>query len=155
MRQRLSVYCPLIVLSHWPHVAQQVAELVAELVFAMLFNGTVHTSNKFSNLLLNLCPRMLLEPFTLDTCSATSCDTFSCARQFHSPEVAAARRFVAAHVASVKGLGHKLSNKFGNLCLSPFTLGHTRTHVACCQCESTIRQPIRQTLAAVSRSRST
>jgi len=44
-----------------------VAELVAELVFAMLFNGTVHTSNKFSNLLLNLCPRMCLEPFTLDT----------------------------------------------------------------------------------------
>jgi len=61
----------LIVLSHWPHVAQQVrqqvAELVAELVFAMYFNGTVHTSNKLSNLLLNLCPRMLLEPFTLDT----------------------------------------------------------------------------------------
>jgi len=55
------------VLSHWPHVAtqveQQVAELVAELVFATCFNGTVHTSN----LLLNLCPRMLLEPFTLDT----------------------------------------------------------------------------------------
>jgi len=23
----------------------------------MLFNGTVHTSNKFGNLLLNLCPR--------------------------------------------------------------------------------------------------
>ena len=49
---------------------------------------------------------------TLDTSSATSCDTFSftCARQFHSPEVAADRRyqpkhadyFVAAHVASVK-----------------------------------------------------
>jgi len=90
----------------------------------MFFNGTVHTSNKFSNLLLNLCPRMLLEPFTLDTCSATSCGTFSCTRQFHSPEVATARRFVAAHVASVKGLGHKLSNKFGNLCPSPFTLGH-------------------------------
>ena len=54
-------------LSHWPHVVtqveQHVAELVAELVFAMYFNGTVHTSN----LLLNLCPRMLLEPFTLDT----------------------------------------------------------------------------------------
>ena len=33
-------------------------------LFAMYFNGTVHTSNK----LLNLCPRMLLEPFTLDTC---------------------------------------------------------------------------------------
>jgi len=90
----------------------------------MLFNRTVHTSNKFSNLLINLCPRMLLEPFTLDTCSATSWDTFSCARQFHSPEVAAASRFVAAHVASVKGLGHKLSNKFGNLCPSPFTLGY-------------------------------
>jgi len=30
----------------------------------MYLNGTVHTSNK----LLNLCPRMLLEPFTLDTC---------------------------------------------------------------------------------------
>jgi len=61
----------LIVLSHWPYVAQQVqqqvAELVAELVFAMYFNGTVHTSNKFTNLLLNLCPRMLLEPFTLNT----------------------------------------------------------------------------------------
>ena len=58
-------------LSHWLHVAtqveQQVAELVAELVFAMYFNGTVHTSNKLNNLLLNLCPRMLLEPFTLDT----------------------------------------------------------------------------------------
>ena len=57
----------VIVLSHWPHVATQVAtqvaELVAELVFAMYFNGTVHTSNR----LLNLCPRMLLEPFTLDT----------------------------------------------------------------------------------------
>ena len=54
-------------LSHWPHVATQVAtqvaELVAELVFAMHFNGTVYTSNKLSN----LCPRMLLEPFTLDT----------------------------------------------------------------------------------------
>jgi len=62
----------IIVLSHWPHVAQQVqqqiAELVAELVFAMYFNRTVHTSNKLSILLLNLCPRMLLEPFTLDTC---------------------------------------------------------------------------------------
>jgi len=59
--------CCVIVLSHWPHIAtqveQQVAELVAQLVFAMYFNGTVHTSNKF----LNLCPRMLLEPFTLDT----------------------------------------------------------------------------------------
>ena len=64
----LSIKRRLIVLSHWPHVAtqveQQVAELVAELVFAMYLNGTVHTSNK----LLNLCPRMLLEPFTLDTC---------------------------------------------------------------------------------------
>ena len=54
-------------LLHWPHVATQVAtqvaELVAELVFAMYFNGTVHTSNK----LLDLCPRMLLKPFTLDT----------------------------------------------------------------------------------------
>ena len=26
----------------------------------MLFNGTVHTSNKFGNLLLNLCPRMCM-----------------------------------------------------------------------------------------------
>ena len=33
------------------------------LLLAMYFNGTVHTSK----LLLNLCPRMLLEPFTLDT----------------------------------------------------------------------------------------
>ena len=33
------------------------------LLLAMYFNGTVHTSN----LLLNLCQRMLLEPFTLDT----------------------------------------------------------------------------------------
>jgi len=59
---------PIIVLSHWPHVAtqveQQVAELVAEHVFAMYFNGTVHTSNL---LLDQLCPRMLLEPFTLET----------------------------------------------------------------------------------------
>ena len=37
-----------------------------------------HYSNKLSNLLLNLCPRMLLEPFTLDTSWATSWDTFSC-----------------------------------------------------------------------------
>ena len=55
-------------LSHWLLVATQVAtqvdELVAELVFAMYINGTVHTSNK----LLNLCPRMLLELFTLATC---------------------------------------------------------------------------------------
>jgi len=33
-------------------------------------------------------------------------DAFSSARQFHSPEVAAARRLVTAHVASVKGLGN-------------------------------------------------
>ena len=46
----------IIVLSHWPHVATQVA------------------------------------------------DTFSSARRFHSPEVAAARTLVAAHVASVKAL---------------------------------------------------
>jgi len=30
-------------------------------------------------------------------------------------ESAEARRLVAAHVATVKGLGHKFSNKFGNL----------------------------------------
>ena len=30
-------------------------------------------------------------------------------------EAAGARRLVAAHVVSVKGLGHKFSNKFGNL----------------------------------------
>ena len=59
----------VIVLSHWPHVAQ----LVAELVLAMYFNATIHTSNKLSN----LCPRMLLEPFTLATCSATCCRTCS------------------------------------------------------------------------------
>ena len=56
---------------------QQVAELVAELVFAMYFNGTVHTSNKLSNLLFNLCPRMLLEPFTLDTLLSNIFDTVS------------------------------------------------------------------------------
>jgi len=81
--------------------------------------------NKLSNKLLNLySPCCSTEPFTLDTCSATSWDTFSCARQFYSPEIATARRFVAAHVASVKGLGHKLSNKFVNLCPSPVTLEH-------------------------------
>jgi len=30
-------------------------------------------------------------------------------------EAAGARRLVAAHAASVKGLGHKFINKFGNL----------------------------------------
>jgi len=80
--------------------------------------------------------------FTLATCcsttSATSCDTFSftCARQLHWPEVAAdrryqhagrrARRLVASHVASVRGL----SNKLPNLCPSPFTLGHKFGKVA-------------------------
>jgi len=138
----------------------------------MLFNGTVHSSNKFSNLLLNLCPRMCMhilghklhtcptmcpcfsiEPFTLDTSSATSCDTFSFNQSengipndvifclllllgcrlkpwdsttqwtpfvtslyiLNIDEVAGARRLVATHAASVKGLGHKFSNKFGNM----------------------------------------
>jgi len=58
----------------------------------MLFNGTVHTSNKFSNLLLNLCPTMCpcfsIEPFTLDTSSATSSATVA--------------ELVRQHVASVK-----------------------------------------------------
>jgi len=94
----------IIVLSHWPHVAThvatQVAELVAELVFAMYFNGTIHTSNK----LLDLCPRMLLEPFTLATCHHTSCRHIfvlmtSSVRCCYAP-----RRLVAAHVASVKAL---------------------------------------------------
>ena len=99
-----------------------------------------------------------MEPFTLatscSTCVRECCwnrlhqphvatqvaDTFSSARQFHSPEVAAARRLVAAHVASVKGLGNKLSD----LCPSPFTLATcAATCVATCvatygQCESTI-----------------
>ena len=61
------VSASLIVLSHWPHVAQQVQQQVAELVFAMYFNGTIHTSNELSN----LCP----SPFTLATCAATCCRT--------------------------------------------------------------------------------
>jgi len=57
--------CPLvIVLSHWPHVAEQVAQQVAQLVASM--KGLGH---KLPNLLLNLCP----SPFTLATCAATSC----------------------------------------------------------------------------------
>ena len=43
-----------------PH---KLSNKLLNLLLAMYFNGTVHTSN----LLLNLCPRMLLEPFTLDT----------------------------------------------------------------------------------------
>jgi len=93
---------------------------VAELVFAMYFNGTVHTSNKLSNKLWHIFVLMK---------SVRCC---------YVP-----RRLVAAHVASVKGLGHKLSNKFGNLCPSPFTLATSaatccRTCSATCgQCEST------------------
>jgi len=49
----------------------------------------------------------------------------SSVRCFYAP-----RRLVATHVASVKGLGHKLSNKFGNLCPSPFTLANVRQLVA-------------------------
>jgi len=41
-------------------------------------------------------------------------DAFSSARQFHSPEVAAARRLVGAHVASVKGLGNKSAHMSSN-----------------------------------------
>jgi len=44
-----------------PH---KLSNKLLNLWLAMYFNGTVHTSNK----LLNLCPRMLLEPFTLNTC---------------------------------------------------------------------------------------
>ena len=101
-------------------------------------------------------PCISMEPFTL----ATSCSTYvrECcwnrshwphvatqvadAHQFHSPEVAAARRLVAAHVACVKGLGNKLSD----LLPSPFTLATcaatcVATCVATCgQCESTIRR---------------
>ena len=43
-----------------PH---KLSNKLLNLLLAMYFNGTVHTSN----LLLNLCLRMLLEPFTLDT----------------------------------------------------------------------------------------
>ena len=89
----------LIVLSHWPHVAQQVQQQVAELVSENVA-GTVHTGHKLSNKLRHI--------FVLMTSSVRCC---------YAP-----RRLVAAHVASVKGLGHKLSNKFGNLCPSPFTL---------------------------------
>ena len=49
-----------IVLSHWPHVAQQVAQQVAQLVASV--KGLGH---KFGNLLLS--------PFTLATCAATFC----------------------------------------------------------------------------------
>ena len=77
-------------------------------------------------------PCISMKPFTLAT-SCSTCVRECCwnrshwrhvathvadARQFHSPEVAAARRLVAAHVASVKGLGNKLSD----LSPSPFTL---------------------------------
>jgi len=55
-------------------------------------------SNKLLNLLLNLySPCCLTEPFTLATSSATCCDTFSCTRQFHSPEVAADPRYQPGH----------------------------------------------------------
>jgi len=57
-RKALHINSELIVLSHWPHVATQVAQLVAELLFAMYFNGTVHTSNKLSNLCGNMCGNM-------------------------------------------------------------------------------------------------
>jgi len=53
----------LIVLSHWPHVAEQVWQQVAAHVASV--KGLVH---KLPNLLLNLCP----SPFTLATCAATS-----------------------------------------------------------------------------------
>jgi len=57
-------YLSVIVLSHWPHVAEQVAQQVAHLVASV--KGLGH---KLPNLLLNLCP----SPFTLATCAATSC----------------------------------------------------------------------------------
>ena len=53
----------LIVLSHWPHVAEQVRRQVAAHVTSV--KGLGH---KLPNLLLNLCP----SPFTLATCAATS-----------------------------------------------------------------------------------
>jgi len=65
--QRDASYAPalrIIVLSHWPHVAEQVAQQIARLVASV--KGLRH---KLPNLLLNLCP----SPFTLATCVATSC----------------------------------------------------------------------------------
>ena len=61
--------------------------------------------------------QLVAESFpTGDMCA----DLLPSARQFHSPEVAAARRLVGAHVASVKGLGnksaHMSSNKLSDLC---------------------------------------
>ena len=55
---------PIIVLSHWPHVAEQVVQPIAQLVASV--KGLGH---KLPTLLLNLCP----SPFTLATCAATSC----------------------------------------------------------------------------------
>jgi len=80
-----------------------------------LFNGTVHTSNKLSNLLLNLCPRMLLEPFTLDTSWATSSAT--CVRVLslwpHVRQLVA--ELVRRHVASVKALLVRAACKYVQL----------------------------------------
>ena len=117
------------------------------LLLAMYFNGTVHTSN----LLLDLCPRMLLEPFTLATCRHTCrrCTSLPFARGRRCTQTCrrvlshwrhVRGRHVRAHVASVKGLGNKLSD----LLPSAFTLATcAATCVATClatcrQCESTI-----------------
>ena len=107
-------------LSHWPHVAThvatQVAQLVARYVFQWNRSHWRHVATHVAD-----------------------------ARQFRSPEVAAARRLVAAHVASLKGLGNKLSD----LLPSPFTLATcaatcVATCVATCrQCESTITERYR------------
>jgi len=103
--------------------------------------GTVHTGYILSNKLGHI--------FVLMTSSVRCC---------YAP-----RTLVAAHVASVKGLGHKLSNKFGNLCSSPFTLATCaatccRTCSATCgQCESTITRYLllaRRSLLAYSSERS-
>jgi len=74
-------FSTIIVLSHWPHVAQQVQQQVAELVSENVA-GTVHTGHKLSNKLGHI--------FVIMTLSVRCC---------YAP-----RRLVAAHVASVKAL---------------------------------------------------
>ena len=97
-------------LSHWRHVATHVATQVAQLVARHVFQWN---RSHWRHVATHVATQVA--------------DAFSSARQFHSPEVAAARRLVAESFHTGDMCGDLCGDMCGNMCR---------------QCESTITRPV-------------